>query len=365
MDVLVLNAGSSSLKASVVGQPGDRSLAEVETERPTPEAGDDWTEPVAAALDRLGARPPAVGHRVVHGGSRYTSPTLIDAELLDHLEELRGLAPLHNAPALSVIAAARRLLGEDVPQVACFDTAFHASLPASSYVYPLPWEWHTDWGIRRYGFHGLSVEWAAERAAVLLQRPAGEVGIVVAHLGSGCSATAVWGGKSVDTSMGMTPLEGLMMGSRAGSVDPGILLELLRGGRLSLDELDDALQRRSGLRGVSGLSGGAREVEAAAASEPRARLALDLFVARAAAGIAALSTTLPRLDALVFTGGIGEHSSGIRGAICRRISALGVSEPGPGDGADAVLSRGQVAVLRVAAREDVVISRQVASLVSV
>jgi acetate kinase len=291
---------------------------------------------------------------------------LLSDRVLAELDELRDLAPLHNAPAIEVIEAARDAF-PDLPQVACFDTAFHATLPPAARTYPLPGEWSESWGLRRFGFHGLSVAWSAERASALLERPAAELGIVVAHLGSGCSVTALQGGRSVDTSMGMTPLEGLMMGSRSGSVDPGMLLELLDDRRVSLDELRDALQHRSGLLGVSGVSGDLRRVESAAsAGDARAALALEMFVRRAAAGIAAVATSLERLDALVFTAGIGEHAAAVRAAICGRLRTLDVPavlNP-QSDDADQLLSLpgSPVAVLRVEAREDLVIAREVERL---
>jgi len=360
MRVLVLNAGSSSLKTSVVGEPGDVTVMRDELQRP---ADTGWSGALADALGDAG-RIDAIGHRVVHGGARHTGAMLISDSVVGDLEELRDLAPLHNGPALEVIAAAREAFPE-LPQVACFDTAFHATLPAEGYVYPLPYAWYADWGVRRFGFHGLSVAWSVERAADLLDRPVEELRLVVAHLGSGCSVTAVDGGRSVDTSMGMTPLEGLMMGTRSGSVDPGILMELLDDGRQSLPELRRVLQRESGLLGVSGVSADLREVQRAADDgDRRAELAIALFARRAAAGIAAVASALPALDALVFTAGIGEHAAEVREAICARLAVLGLpSELGDADG-DAVLgpAGASVQVLRVEAREDLVIAREVQRL---
>jgi acetate kinase len=362
MRILVLNAGSSSLKTSLVGQPGDVTVARSELGRPA-HAG--WTDALRAALADAG-RVDAIGHRVVHGGERHTTPMLLSERVLADLGELRDLAPLHNGPALEVIEGARDAF-RDLPQVACFDTAFHAALDPAARTYPLPWEWTREWGLRRFGFHGLSVAWSTERAAALLERPPGELGIVVAHLGSGCSVTAVRGGRSVDTSMGMTPLEGLMMGTRSGSVDPGLLLELLDDGRLSLEELRDGLQARSGLLGVSGVSPDLRRVESAARNgDERAALALEMFVRRAAAGIAAAATALDRLDALVFTAGIGEHAGAVRAAICARLRSLGlpaVLNPQSDDDEQVLSLPGSpVAVLRIRAREDLVIAREVARL---
>ena len=362
MRVLVLNAGSSSLKTSVVEEPGDRTLGRDELQRPA-DAG--WTDALSAALSGAG-RIDGVGHRVVHGGVGHTAPMLIDDSVVAELTELRDLAPLHNGPALEVIAAAREAMPQ-MPQVACFDTAFHATLPPAAYVYPLPYAWYTDWGVRRFGFHGLSVAWSVERAAALLGRQVADLSLVVAHLGSGCSVTAVSGGRSVGTSMGMTPLEGLMMGTRGGSVDPGILLELLDAQRLDLSGLTDALLHRSGLAGISGVGPDMREVTRAAADgDARAALAVEMFVRRAAEAIAAAATNLPGLDALVFTGGIGEHAAAVRAEICGRLGQLGlpsVLAPDRGED-DAVLSLpgSPVAVLRVTAREDLVIAREVARL---
>jgi acetate kinase len=359
MRILVLNAGSSSLKTSLVGQPGDVTVLRRELQRPT---GDGWTDALRASLAD-GDRIDALGHRIVHGGARRTAPLLLSERVLGDLDSLRDLAPLHNGPALEVVAAARDAF-PDLPQVACFDTAFHVGLPRAARTYPLPWEWTEDWGLRRFGFHGLSVAWAVERAAVLLERPVAELSLAVAHLGSGCSVTAVEGGRSVDTSMGMTPLEGLMMATRSGSVDPGLLLELLDDGRVDAEGLRDGLEHRSGLLGVSGVSGDLRRVEsAAAAGDERAALAIEMFVRRAAAAIAASATALPRLDAVVFTGGIGEHAAGVRVAICGRLRGLGVPAVLglPGEADDQVLSLpgSPVPVLRVAAREDLVIAREV------
>ena len=307
----------------------------------------------------------AVGHRVVHGGARFQSPARIDAAVLGELERLVPLAPLHNGVALDTIRAQQELL-PDPPAVACFDTAFHATLAPAAHVYALPWAWYTDWGIRRFGFHGLSVEWAVGRAAQLLARPAADLCLVVAHLGSGCSVTAVEGGRSVATSMGLTPLEGLMMGTRSGSFDPGITLDVQRRHGLDAEGLANAIEHESGLLGISGVSGDMRAVERAAASgDGRARLAVEMFVLRVAEGIAAAAASLPRLDGLVFTGGIGEHSPSVRAATCARLAVLGVT-PLEGDdaGRDGVLSSpgARIAVMRIEAREDVVIARSTARL---
>jgi acetate kinase len=363
--VLVLNAGSSSLKAGVV-----------ESGRSIGSSTVDWGSDATAQADRAGALSrvlddlfvagaplgsiDAVAHRVVHGGARYTEPTLVDDEVVAGIRDLAALAPLHNGIAAEMLEVARRAL-PDPPHVAVFDTAFHVSLADDARTYALPLSWRDEWGIRRYGFHGLSVEWAVERAAELLGTPATVLGLVVAHLGSGCSVTAVEAGRSVDTSMGLTPLEGVMMGTRAGSIDPGILLHVLRAGLVALDGLEKALEHESGLVGVSGTTSDVRRLQADAdAGDERAALALRLFARRAAAGIAAAATALPAVDAIVFTGGIGEHANAVRRAIVDRLAAVGVA-PLPLDApdVDAILSTPQAtpAVLRIEAREDLVAAR--------
>jgi acetate kinase len=367
--VLVLNAGSSSLKGSVVD--GDRTLATAQV---------SWGDDATRAADRVaGLRSilqeaveqgvgqdsiEAVGHRIVHGGSAFYEPVVVDDEVVATLAGLSELAPLHNAVALETLRGARAALS--VPHVACFDTSFHATLPEAVARYPVPDEWSARFGIRRFGFHGLSVEWAVGRAAALLERPVEELGLVVAHLGSGCSVTAVAGGRSDWTSMGFTPLEGLMMGTRAGSIDPGILVHVLRRGGLNVDDLSDALEHRSGLLAVAGTAD-VRELEARAdGGDDRAILALEMFAARAAAGIATAAVHLGRVDALVFTGGIGEHAGPLRAAIVERLTPLGFGPiPAEDSGADGRLegAAGGPAVLRIEAREDLVIARATERLV--
>jgi acetate kinase len=365
MRILVVNAGSSSLKLSVVVQPGDALAGSEELDRGADATrhaggGDD----LDAALDRLGATSvDAVGYRVVHGGEHH-DPSLVDDALLAEIERLDVLAPLHNAVAAAAIRDLRERL-PSVPHVACFDTAFHATLPREARTYALPVAWIERFGIRRYGFHGLSVRWATERAATLLERATGDLQVVVAHLGSGASVTAVRDGASVATSMGMTPLEGLVMGTRSGSIDPGIALHLLREG-VELEDLAEGISHGGGLAALSGGTAGMRELEAAAdAGDDRARLAIEVFVARAAAEIAAAATALDRLDALVFTGGIGARSATVRAAICRRLGALQVPVPSHGGGdADRLVASGSPAVAVVTAREEVVIARDVAHVVT-
>jgi len=363
--VLVLNAGSSSLKASVI-DAGERTPAAATM------PWDGEPSGAAAALDAVLAAAAvdaraigAVGHRVVHGGTAFTAPARVSDEMLGRLAAVRSLAPLHNALAEAVIAAARARF-PIVPHVASFDTAFHAALPPAAWRYPLPWSWYEDWGVRRFGFHGLSVQWAVRRAAELLRRRAADLGVVVAHLGSGCSVTAVWRGSSADTSMGMTPLEGLMMATRSGSVDPGILLAVQQRHGISAADLEHVLERGSGLLGVAGTADMRDVLERSGQGDERARLALELLVRRVAAGIAAATTALPRLDAVVFTGGIGEGSAAVRASVCARLATLGIARVEARDVAiDAVLDGrrgGGPAVLRIEAREDLVVAGEVRAL---
>jgi acetate kinase len=387
MRVLILNPGSSSLKSSVVdtanlrpGQPV-APLAKIDVDwgvdatAASTAPGSGPTEEIRRLLARYEAQGietaslGAVGYRVVHGGTRFREPARIGPAMVGELDALRDLAPLHNGVAVATIrgglAAAPQL-----PHVAVFDTAFHATLPEEGYRYPVPERWYREWGVRRYGFHGISVAWSAERAATLLggvADPARQPNLVVAHLGSGCSVTAVSAGRSVATSMGLTPLEGLMMGTRSGSIDPGIVFALVRDGRLTLDELADRLDHASGLVGVSGRTSDVRELLAMEAErdEPAAR-ALAMGARRAAESIGAAATSLPALDALVFTGGIGENASTIRSRIVDRLRAVGFSPVDDAPvGEDAVLSKPGVrpAVVRIEAREDLVIAREAARLV--
>lgn len=355
--VLVLNPGSVTLKATLLHHPDPEPRFDQ-----TVDWGDDRAAGVRDVLEAVrtagfeSASIDAVGYRVVHGGERFTEPVLVDGSVVDAIESLEDLAPLHNPPATETIRAALEAL-PTARHIAAFDTAFHASLPDAARRYPVPDQWLTEWGIRRYGFHGLSVEWSIRRTAALLDRPSHSLRLIVAHLGGGSSVTATDGGRSVFTSMGLTPLEGLMMATRSGSIDPGAIIRVLRAGR-SVDDVADDLEHRSGLLGVSGRSGDMRELlSAEAAGDDRAALAIEMFVRRAAAGIAVAATALSEVDAIVFTGGIGEHAAPVRERITRRLVALGLKpraeEAGSGD---AVLDHGSPAILRIHAREDLVIA---------
>jgi len=346
-DILVVNAGSTSLKLHAVGEDGE-----------------------SVSLDSFASVPAdveAVAHRVVHGGRRFRDPVVIDAEVREQIFELEVLAPLHNAPALEAIEAAEQALPR-VPHVAVFDTAFHRTIPDEAAVYPVPIRWSDEWGVRRYGFHGLSVEWCTERVPQLLGRPAER--LVVCHLGGGSSVTAVVGGRSVDTTMGFSPLEGVPMATRSGSVDPGAVLYLLRECGFKPDDLDHALNFESGLKGLAGGSGDMIEVERrAGAGDADASVALDVLVHRLAAGVAAMASAAGGIDALAFTAGIGEHSSLVRDRLCARLRFLGVElDPARNSAAepDCEISADDsaVRVVVVRAREELVAARAARALLA-
>ena len=366
MPVLALNAGSSSVKYALFEGDSAEPLASglVDLERESigyEEAGSRAVEAARKAAESPGSRPiEAVGHRVVHGGSIYRASVLIDAAVEGSIAELADLAPLHNPPALAVLKAARRAL-PGVPHVAAFDTAFFSGLPQRAHVYPVPWAWYEEHGIRRYGFHGLSHQGSSIRVAELTKdRPARR--LVACHLGQGCSAAAIADGEAAATTMGLTPIEGLMMGSRSGSIDPGILIEVTRREGLDAAAIESALLHESGLKGVSGLSSDFRKVEAASADgNPRARLALEMFADRVCSAIAALASVLGGLDALVFTGGVGEHSASLRGAACERLSFMGVlldRGRNAAAQADSEIGAGPVRVFALRAREEWMIARE-------
>jgi acetate kinase len=291
--ILTVNAGSTSLKLHLVEEEESKEV--------------DHFVPAAA-----------VGHRVVHGGERYVAPVLIDDEVEDAIEELSQIAPLHNEPALRAIRDARKALPE-VPHVAVFDTAFHATIPQEAATYPVPVRWRSEWGIRRYGFHGIAVQSVV--AQVRAER------LVVCHLGGGCSVTAVLDGRSIDTTMGFTPLEGVPMATRSGSIDPGALIYLLRERRLTVEELDHALEHYSGLAALGGLD------------DP---LAFSVYTYRIAGAVAQMAMALGGLDVLAFSGGVGENRADVRGAIADRLSFVG-----------------EFAVRVIPAREELVIARGV------
>jgi acetate kinase len=330
--ILVVNAGSTSLKLSIVDGASSR--------------------PVESFAD---AQVEAVAHRVVHGGARFGDPVVVDDGVRAALEEVADLAPLHERKALDAIDDAMKAL-PDLPHVAVFDTAFHRTMPEEASTYALPTRWRDEWGIRRYGFHGLSVQWASE------QVPAER--LVVCHLGGGCSVSAVRAGRSVDTTMGFSPLEGVPMGTRSGSIDAEIVLHLLRTGKLGVEEIERALESESGLLG---LAGSTHVDELTRSTDPSARLALAVFGHRVAAAVASMATALDGIDALVFTAGIGEGSAVVRADVCGRLGFLGVElDQSANDGAvpdvDVSPPGAAVRVVVLHAREDVVAARAARAL---
>ena len=354
--VLTVNAGSSSLKLSLLG-PDDG--VEEQAEFAVGAGGIDGRGLSTALADW--ATPDVVAHRIVHGGMLFTEPVLIDPAIEDQLRSLTDLAPLHQPKSLAALDAVTAVL-PGVPAVACFDTAFHATIPAAAATYAIPKRWRTRYGIRRYGFHGLSHAYCSRRAVELLSRPALGARIVTAHLGAGASLAAVIDGHSVDTTMGFTPLEGLVMATRSGSVDPGLVLWLEEHEHLAPHEVATVLEHESGLLGLTG-SADMREVEAAAdRGEPDARMGLEVYIHSLAAGIAAMTSSIGGIDVLAFTGGVGEHSPIVRRRAADRLRYLGI-EVGEGNEArvgDADVSAPQASVRTVVitAREDLQMARE-------
>jgi acetate kinase len=354
--VLVANAGSSSLKLSLLDSDDTELwLQELDAPRAVVEPGS-----VADALAELPANPEVVGHRIVHGGQRFHAAVRLDEEVLRALRGLTELAPLHQPKSLAAVDAVSRAL-PGVLQVACFDTAFHATIPPAAATYALPREWRERYRLRRYGFHGLSHAYSARRAQELARSPRR---VVTCHLGAGASLCAVLDGRSLDTTMGFTPLEGLMMATRSGSVDPGLLLWLQQHAGVSATGMADTLEHESGLVGLAGTPD-MRDV--LARHDPEAQLALDVYVHRLRAGIAAMAAGLGGLDALVFTGGVGERSPRVRQLACEGLSHLGVAIDTSGNDtansdADVRADGSRVAVLVVRAREDLEIARQARAL---
>jgi acetate kinase len=333
--VLVLNCGSSSIKYQLRDAVAHTPLAEglisrIGEDPAIPDHGralelilESLLDPATGAVADL-SEVSAVGHRAVHGGSFFTAPALITPEVIAKMEEHAPLAPLHNPPILLGIRESLRVL-PGVPQVAVFDTAFHTSIPPKAYVYALPYRYYTDHGVRRYGFHGNSFQYVSRRVEEILGDRPHPLKVVIAHLGNGASIAAVDGGRSVDTSMGLTPLEGLVMGTRPGDVDPGVILFLMRQLGLSESEVDRVLNKDSGLLGVSGVGNDMRDVlAAAAAGDERCRLAIELYAYRLKKYVGAYAAAMGGLDVLVFTAGIGENSPEIRAAICEGLGFLGI-----------------------------------------
>lgn len=387
MSILSLNAGSSTLKFALfdsiardelAGGTVDwrgsgetatltfRSPATDEYQSSTEVAGyGDAVDWILRALTENGFDHAidVAAHRVVHGGTEFRQTTLIDEQVRRSLGETSKLAPLHNPPALTTIEATRKAL-PDAAQVAAFDTAFFADLPVRACMYPVPYEWYEQYGIRRFGFHGISHSYCSLRAAELLGRQNdASLRLVICHLGNGCSATAVRGGQPIATTMGFTPLEGLMMGTRSGSIDPGILIYLLQQQGFDADQLEKSLNRRSGLLGVSGVSSDFRQVEQAAQSgDERAQLSIEMFADRIRSKIGSLAVTLGGVDALVLTAGIGEHARTLRSRVCDGLQCLGVdldndrNQGAPLPDHDIATDRSPVRVLVIRTREEQMIA---------
>lgn len=367
MKVLTVNAGSSSLKLCLLD---GRDRIERQAELPARNGGFD-----TADLNELlhdWNEPDVVGHRIVHGGSAFTGPVHIDDRVRRHLDQLIDLAPLHQPFSLEALDIVTSRLPH-VEAVASFDTAFHATLPAAAATYAIPVEWRQRYAIRRYGFHGLSHGYCSRRAADLLNRPLKDTRIVTCHLGAGASLAAVVDGCSVDTTMGFTPLEGLVMATRSGTVDPGLVLWLVEHEHISPHEISQALEQHSGLAALAGTND-MRVVEAAAEhGEATASLAMDVYIHRLAGGIAAMVAAMGGIDVVVFTGGVGENSAVVRGRAIERVGFLGAeidhdrnnfhADPGlVGSDVEVSSSGSKVRILVIAAREDLQIAREARSV---
>ena len=393
MTILALNAGSTSLKfglfdaarepllAGAIDWSGGRRREAGLTLRPrhgppqvsVVDAGDDATATALAlqwaAAARHGEAIAAVGHRVVHGGTEFSRSVRVDAAVKAAIGRWGALAPLHNPPALRVIEAAETAL-PGVPQVAVFDTAFFAALPLSAVVYPVPFEWYEKWGIRRFGFHGLSHAYCAGRAPEFLGRDAARLRLVICHLGGGCSAAAVCEGRPVASTMGFSPLEGLMMGTRCGSIDPGLLLHVQRQFGFTPAEMDQALNHASGLLGISGVSADLAAIEAAAASgNARARLAFDMFADRVRSAVGSLAAAMGGIDVLVFTDRVGEHSPALRAAVGHGLEFMGLHLDDPANrqaraDIDIATADSAVRILVLHTREELLIAREAQQVVT-
>lgn len=362
--ILAVNVGSSSLKLRVLDESGgivassDRSFRGSEAE----------LEEAFEAILAAGSPIEAAGHRVVHGGPHFTAPVLLSGGIEEMLEKLTDLAPLHNPPAVAAIRTLERLRPK-LPAVACFDTAFHATLPAAAATYAVPSSWSERWALRRYGFHGLSHAYCSARAAELLGRPLAELRLVTAHLGAGASLAAVCGGRSVETTMGFTPMEGLVMATRSGSIDPGLLLWVQRRGDVGAEEMEQELEREAGLFGLSGHSDMREILAGIDAGDRGCQLALDVYLHHLVAAVAAMAAAMGGIDALVFTGGVGEHAPRVRADSCEALAFLGIvldQKANAKTNSDGLLTRqgAGAAVVVVTAREDLEIAAQVRATLS-
>ncbi len=395
MNILVINCGSSSLKYQLINSASEEVLAKGLCERIgidgmltyQPEGGEKekseipmptHTEAIDAVIKALMnektgvikslSEVGAVGHRIVHGGEKFTSSCLIDDESIKAIEECNDLAPLHNPANLIGIRACQTLM-PGVPMVAVFDTAFHQTMPEVAYIYGIPYEYYEKYKVRRYGFHGTSHSYVSKRTAELVGKPYDQMKIIVCHLGNGASVSAVNCGKSVDTSMGLTPLEGLLMGTRSGDLDPAILDFVGKKEGLSLDEMNDVLNKKSGMLGISGVSSDGRDLEdAAAAGNKRAQLAMDVFDYRVIKYIGAYAAVMNGVDAIAFTAGIGENNKVLRKNVCDSLTYLGVKlddEKNNVRGEERIVSAddSKVKVLLVPTNEELAIARETAALV--
>ncbi|AVX20939.1 MULTISPECIES: acetate/propionate family kinase [Carboxydocella] len=388
MNVLVINCGSSSLKYQLFDMAKETVLAKGLVERIglegsclTHRVGEDKTvieqnipdhqAAISLVLEQVRGlgEIKAVGHRVVHGGEKFSASTVIDAEVLKAIEECVELAPLHNPPNIIGIKACQALL-PGVPQVAVFDTAFHQTMPPKAYIYSLPYEYYEKYRIRRYGFHGTSHRYVAQRAAQLLGKPLDQLKLITCHLGNGASITAIDGGKSVATSMGFTPLEGLTMGTRSGDIDPAIVSYIMEKENLTAEQVTGILNKKSGVLGISGVSSDFRDLEAAAArGHERARLALEIFCYDVKKYIGAYLAVLNGVDAIVFTAGLGENSSVVREMVCRDLEALGIAIDAEknqvrGQEADISAPSARVKVLVVPTNEELMIARDTVAVLA-
>lgn len=394
MKVLVINCGSSSLKYQLFDMDGEKVLAKGLVERIGIEGSRLKAEGngnkelyeyemkdhkaalgyVLGALtnDKVGAiksldEVSAIGHRVVHAGEKYSSSVLVNDEVMKALEECIELAPLHNPPNITGIRAIQELM-PGKPNVAVFDTAFHQTMPKEQFIYALPYEYYENNKVRRYGFHGTSHKYVSERTAAMLGKKPEEVNIITCHLGNGASLAAVKGGKSVATSMGLTPLEGLVMGTRCGDIDPQIITFIMAKYRLSLEEMNNIMNKKSGVLGISGVSSDFRDIEGAAAEgNERARLALDVFHDKVRKYIGAYATVLGKVDAIVFTAGLGENSKTSRAEICKNLEFMGIEiDEKKNDirGEEAVISAdgSKVKVLVIPTNEELMIARDTLAL---
>ncbi|MCH4005910.1 MAG: acetate kinase [Eubacterium sp.] len=397
MKVLVINCGSSSLKYQVLDMDGENLLAKGLVERigmdgsvithtkigsddkwknevPMPTHKEAIEQVLNAIVDpehgvlhdmsELGA----VGHRVVHGGERYANSVLIDEEVLTHLDELSELAPLHNPANILGIRACQKLM-PNTPMVAVFDTAFHQTMPAESYIYALPYEYYEKYGVRRYGFHGTSHKYVADRASKMMNVSLDDMKIITCHLGNGASVAAIKRGKCIDTSMGFTPLEGLVMGTRCGDIDPSITTYISEKEQLSAEEMNEVMNKKSGVLGISGISSDFRDIEAAAEEgNERAQLALKVFAHKVRAYIGAFIAEMNGLDALVFTAGVGENDISMRDIICNDLGNLGIKldlVKNKIRGKEAIISRDDspVTIMLIPTNEELMIARDTVEIV--